>query len=155
MRQRFMGVVSKWSSSLYSGIELEVKLTTHLHLVLRWGMSGAVPILTPYAFMSHTGTTLSRTVCYWKLIDMVTTWEIGKRHKPPSIQEKLSIQNKVDATWNVMSQKNCCRTWHFYVNSNYSYIKLRHNIYTVCKWTAETKKKMKPAQYELLGLVLP
>ena len=37
---------------------------SHLHLVLRWGLSGAIPILPPYAFMTCPGTTLPRAVCY-------------------------------------------------------------------------------------------
>lgn len=73
MRHRLIGVVLKWSNSLYSGIEVEVKLTTQLHLQMMWGMSGTIPILPPYAFMACVGTTLPRAFPYWKKINMNTT----------------------------------------------------------------------------------
>jgi hypothetical protein len=36
----------------------EVKITTHLHLVLRLRMNGAIPLLPLYSFMVWTGKTL-------------------------------------------------------------------------------------------------
>lgn len=70
---RLIGVVMKWSSSLYSGIEVEMKLPTYFHLPLRRGMSGVVSVLPQYAFMACMGTTLPRAVHYWKNINMDTT----------------------------------------------------------------------------------
>ena len=40
----------------------KVNLTTHLNLVLKFRMSGALPLLSTYAFMACTGTTSTRTV---------------------------------------------------------------------------------------------
>jgi len=78
MRHRLIGVVLKWSNNLYSGTEEEVKLTTQLRLLMMWGMSGTIPILPPYAFMSCMGTTSLEQF----IIEKRSTWiphTIGKK----------------------------------------------------------------------------
>ena len=77
----------------------------------------------------------------------------AKKRNLRSTPIKLSIQNKVHATWNVLSCKNCWRTWHYSVNSNY--VLSDWNIIfrqSVSKWMRG--KKMKTAKYGLLELVL-
>jgi hypothetical protein len=43
-------------------------MTTHLHLVLRLGMNGAIRLLRLYVFMSWTGTTLPLAFTHIRLI---------------------------------------------------------------------------------------
>ena len=43
---------------LYSGYRGVIMFTTHLYIVPRWRMSGAVPLRFPYAFMAWTGKVL-------------------------------------------------------------------------------------------------
>jgi len=77
MRHRLIGVVLKWSNSLYSGIEVEVKLTVHIHLLMMWGMSGTIPILPPYSFMACMETTLPEQF----IIEKRSTWILHKISK--------------------------------------------------------------------------
>jgi len=41
-----------------------VNLTTQLHLVLGLGMSGASPLLVPFAFVARVGTALPLVACF-------------------------------------------------------------------------------------------
>jgi len=91
MRHRLIDVVLKWSNSLYSRTEVEVKLTTQLHLLMMWGMSGTKHILPPYALMTRMGTTLPRAVHYWKKDQHEYYIKLAKKSNLPSIQIKLSI----------------------------------------------------------------
>lgn len=57
------GPPTQWGTSDLSwGLSAQgVKLITHLHLVLRLRVSGALPLLPLYAFMTQTRTTLPFT----------------------------------------------------------------------------------------------
>jgi hypothetical protein len=50
---------SYWSGSAVCSSGPSVKLTTHLHLMWRLRMCGAMPPLCQYAFMTHTGKILA------------------------------------------------------------------------------------------------
>ena len=71
---RLIGVVMKWSSSLYSGIEVEMKLSTYFHLLLRQGMSGVVPIL-PNMLSWHVW---GQLYLEQFIIEKISTWIVHK-----------------------------------------------------------------------------
>lgn len=71
------------------------------------------------------------------VISMASASKSSTKPKLLSIQEKLDIMNKVDATAN--GTKNYWQTWHYCVNFKCGHVRLIHKT-PVWKWTAELNK---------------
>ena len=57
-----------------------VKLITHIHVVPMWGISGALPILPPYAFVALTGTNFlfNAVTAEIPVVWYVTSWALDE-----------------------------------------------------------------------------
>ena len=82
------GILSRWQSSR------DVKLTTDLHLVPRWRMSGAIRLLPQYAFVTWTGKTLPSTI----FIQAVRVVSLGGEVRTPDLPARSKCATLISLT---------------------------------------------------------